>query len=181
MQINNTTIDVVRGSVILQKAEAIVNAANEAMQGGGFVDGAIHAAAGPQLAQELKRIAPHGAWTGAALVTKSYGLSKDGIDYIIHAAGPDTRKGKSGNDQLLACCYRSCLEVAEERELKSIAFCSISTGAYEFPLNKAAPLALKTVKDYLKAHVDTSLERIVFAMFQPEEFDAFTEALAQLG
>jgi len=168
-----TTIEIVRGSVVDQDVDAVVNAANTAMRGGGGVDGAIHRAAGKGLLAELQRVAPNGAKTGAAVLTGGHNLEQP---YILHTPGPVWRGGRSGEADKLASSYRSCLEKAEEKGLKSIAFCSISTGVYGYPLPLAAPLALKTVGEYLKARPDTSLERIVFAMYQAPEFQAFTQA-----
>ncbi|MDQ2799340.1 MAG: macro domain-containing protein [Armatimonadota bacterium] len=173
MPTHKTTIEFVQGSVLDQDVDAIVNAANTAMRGGGGIDGAIHKAAGRQLMNELIRVAPHGAKAGTAVITKGYALKQP---YVIHTPGPVWHGGKSGEPDLLASSYRSCLEQADKKQLKSLAFCSISTGIYGYPLDLAAPLALQTVMEYLNEHLDTSLERIVFAMFKPEEFAAFTQA-----
>lgn len=177
MKVYNTTIEVVSGSVLTQDVDAIVNAANTAMRGGGGVDGAIHRAAGQQMMQELIRVAPHGAKTGTAVITKGYALKQP---YVIHTPGPVWNGGQKGEPELLASSYRSCLELADKQRLHSLAFCSISTGIYRYPLDQAAPLALNTVVDYLHEHLDTTLDRIVFAMFQDAEFQAFQQALATL-
>ena len=178
MQINKTTIEVVRGSVIDQDTETIVNAANTSMRGGSGVDGAIHRAAGRGLMEELIRIAPHGAKTGTAVITTGHNLKQS---HIIHTPGPVWNGGKTGEKVLLAACYRSCLELGEKSGVSSIAFCSISTGVYRFPLDLAAPIAVRTVMEYLEAHSDTSLNRIVFAMFQDAEYQAFLSALTAEG
>ena len=170
---SNTTIEIVRGSVVEQDVEAIVNAANTAMQGGGGIDGVIHRAAGRGLMAELRRVAPNGAKTGAAVLTGGHNLKQP---YIIHTPGPVWKGGGAKEAEKLASCYRSCLEKAEEKGLKSIAFCSISTGVYGYPLPLAAPVALRTVKAYLDSHPDTPLERVIFAMYQAPEFQAFTQA-----
>ncbi|HOJ21507.1 MAG TPA: macro domain-containing protein [Armatimonadota bacterium] len=177
MQVNQTTLTVVRGSVLDQETDAIVNAANTKMRGGGGVDGAIHRAAGPELLEELKRVAPNGAPTGTAVLTGGHRLKQP---YIIHTPGPVWHGGTRGEPELLASCYRSCMEVAHKKGLESIAFCSISTGVYGYPIERAAPLALSTVRDFLQAHPDTSLRRVVFAMFGAEEYRVFTEALGTL-
>lgn len=174
MQIYNTTVEVVRGSVLAQDVEAIVNAANTSMRGGGGVDGAIHRAAGKGLMAELIQVAPHGAKTGTAVFTGGHDLKQA---YVIHTPGPYWNGGNSGEADKLASSYRSCLEKADEKRVKSLAFCSISTGIYGYPLDQAAPLAVATVKEYLCRRPDTSLERVVFAMFQDTEFRAFTQAL----
>lgn len=170
---HKTTIEFVQGSVLEQDVDAIVNAANTAMRGGGGVDGAIHKAAGRQLMNELIRVAPHGAKTGTAVITGGYALNQP---WVIHTPGPVWKGGHSGEPELLAASYRSCLEKADAKGLKSIAFCSISTGIYGYPLEQAAPLAIQTVMEYLKEHEETTLELVVFAMFQEKEFSAFTQA-----
>ncbi len=174
VKIHNTLLKVVKGSVLTQDVEAIVNAANTSMRGGGGVDGAIHRAAGKGLMDELIQAAPHGAKTGTAVVTGGHGLKQS---YVIHTPGPHWNGGGSGEADKLASSYRSCLEKADEKAVKSLAFCSISTGIYGYPLEQAAPLAAATVKAYLCAHPDTALERVVFAMFQDTEYQAFTQAL----
>lgn len=168
-------MEVVRGSVLEQDVDAIVNAANTALRGGGGVDGAIHRAAGAGLMEELIRIAPHGARTGTAVVTGGHNLKQR---FIFHTPGPVWHGGGRGEAELLASCYRACLEAADAHGVASLAFCSVSTGIYGYPLAQAAPLAVQTVVDYLRAHPETSLARIVFAMFQAPEFDAFSRALA---
>ena len=178
MPIHKTTIEIVQGSVLDQDVDAIVNAANTAMRGGGGVDGAIHKAAGRQLMNELIRVAPHGAKTGTAVLTKGFALKQP---YIIHTPGPVWNGGRSGEAELLASSYRSCLEKAEAQGLTSLAFCSISTGVYRYPLEQAAPLALRTMLEYLNAHPDTSLERVVFALYQTGEYEVFRAAWEELG
>ncbi len=177
MQIHNTTIEIVSGSVLEQDVDAIVNAANTSMRGGGGVDGAIHRAAGKALMAELMEVAPHGAKTGTSVMTSGHNLKQP---YVIHTPGPVWNGGRSGEAENLASSYRSCLEKADEKRLKSIAFCSISTGVYGYPLDLAAPLALGTVRDWLESHPETSLERIVFAMFQQSELMAFTWAYQEV-
>ncbi len=175
MQIHNTTIEVVRGSVLDQDVEAIVNAANTAMRGGGGIDGVIHKAAGQQLMHELIKAAPHGAKTGSAVLTRGHALKQP---YVIHTPGPVWNGGASKEAEKLASSYRACLELADKKGLKSIAFCSISTGIYRYPLDQAAAIALQTVTEYVCEHLDTRLERVVFAMYQEGEFRAFDKALA---
>jgi O-acetyl-ADP-ribose deacetylase (regulator of RNase III) len=177
MQINETTLEVVRGSVIDQDTDAIVNAANTGMRGGGGVDGAIHDAAGPGLVNELMRVAPHGAKTGTAVVTRGHNLMQK---YIIHTPGPVWNGGQNGEEELLESCYRSCMERAGELRIASIAFCSISTGIYRFPLERAAEIAVRAVVEYLESHPETALRKVVFAMFKDTEYDAFSEALAAM-
>jgi len=162
------TIEVVRGSLLDQDVDAIVNAANTAMRGGGGIDGAIHRAAGPQLLKELMRIAPHGARTGEVVVTSGF---KTGYRYILHTAGPIWRGGLREEESQLAACYRNATLEAKRLGLSSIGFCSISTGTYSFPIEKAAPIAIKAVRNSA-----ADLERIVFAMFGDREYEAFAAA-----
>jgi O-acetyl-ADP-ribose deacetylase (regulator of RNase III) len=174
VQIHNTKIEVLRGSVLVQDVDAIVNAANTAMRGGGGVDGAIHRAAGQQMMHELVKVAPHGAKTGTAVMTRGHALKQP---YVIHTPGPVWNGGTSGEPEKLASSYRSCLVLADKKGLKSIAFCSISTGIYRYPLDQAAILAVSTVTEYLCEHLDTTLDRVVFAMYQDAEYEAFQQAL----
>ena len=171
-----TTVTVVNESMLDQAVDAIVNAANEGMRGGAGIDGLIHHRAGRGLLDELKIVAPKGATTGTAVITGGHKLKQR---FIIHTPGPVWNRGKSGEAELLASSYHSCLERAEEKKLTSIAFCSLSTGIFGYPLDKAAPIAVKTVQDYLDAHTDTSLERIIFAMRGKEEYEAFAKAYAE--
>ncbi len=177
MQINTTEVSVVRGSVLEQDVDVLVNAANTRMRGGGGVDGAIHRAAGPGLLEELVQMAPNGAETGTALLTHGHHLKQP---YVLHTPGPVWHGGSHGEPDLLASCYRSCLEVADRQGLESIAFCSISTGIYGYPLEDAAPLALAAVRDFLLAHPHTSLKRVLFAMYGEQEYRVFAQALADV-
>jgi O-acetyl-ADP-ribose deacetylase (regulator of RNase III) len=178
VKIHNTTIEVVRGSVLDQNVDAIVNAANTGMRGGGGVDGAIHRAAGPGLLQELKQVAPSGAATGTAVLTRGHNLQQP---YIIHTPGPVwSTQNAAECEKLLRSCYRLCLETAEEKQLQSLAFCSISTGVYGYPIEQAAPAAVETVTEYLKSQPQTSLRAIIFAMFGEQEYQTFQAALEEL-
>ncbi|HLK14804.1 MAG TPA: macro domain-containing protein [Fimbriimonadaceae bacterium] len=164
-------ISVVRGSVIQCETEAIVNAANARLRGGGGVDGAIHAAAGPKLLLELQRV--HSGWAeaGEVVVTGGHELPHR---YIFHAVGPIWRGGDAGEPEALARCYRGCVEHGIRLGVRSIGFCSISTGIYGYPLELAAPLALRTVSEALEA--TTEIEQALFAMFGEEEFRIFSRA-----
>jgi len=177
MTTHKTTITVVNESMLDQDVDAIVNAANEGMRGGAGIDGLIHHRAGRGLLDELKIVAPKGATTGTAVITGGHKLKQR---HIIHTPGPVWHGGRSGEAELLASSYSSCLEVADANGLKSIAFCSLSTGIFGYPLDKAAPIAVKTVQDYLDTHPDTSLERIIFAMFGDDEYKAFAKAYAEV-
>lgn len=172
--IDKTTLEVVRGSVAEQDVDAIVNAANTSMRGGGGIDGVIHRKAGRKLMDELVRVAPHGAKTGTVVVTGAHDLPQK---FIFHTPGPVWSGGRRNEPELLASCYRSCIAAAHERELESIAFCSISTGVYHYPIKQAAPLAVSTVVDFLKEHPETPLRHVVFAMFGEKEFEEFDRAL----
>lgn len=174
MKIHQTIVEVVRGSVTDQDVDAIVNAANTGMRGGGGIDGRIHRAAGPGMMEELIKVAPHGAKTGTLVVTGGHNLKQK---FVFHTPGPVWNGGSKGEPELLASCYRSCLEEADRRGLESLAYCSISTGVYGYPISQAAPLAVETVKSFLEAHPQTPLRRVVLAMYGADEFDVFTKAL----
>src|ERR1043165_7720259 len=130
-------ITVVEGDITRQKEDGIVNAANTTLLGGGGVDGAIHRAAGPQLLEECRKLG--GCATGQAKITKGYRLP---AKFVIHTVGPVWRDGNHGEDELLASCYRSCFGLVEQNGLRSVAFPSISTGAYGFPMERAARIAV---------------------------------------
>lgn len=165
----------VRGSVLEQPVEAIVNAANGGMRGGGGLDGAIHRAAGPELLEELRQKAPSGAPTGGVVVTQGY---RTGFKAILHTPGPVWKGGSSGEPASLAACYRNALDEVKALGLASIALPSISTGLYGYPIDQAAPLVVKTVYEWVEAQAESPLQRIVFAMYGGVEFEAFEKALA---
>jgi O-acetyl-ADP-ribose deacetylase (regulator of RNase III) len=178
MQIGQTTIEVVRGSVLEQDVDAIVNAANTGMRGGGALDGAVHRAAGPGLLAELIQVAPKGAKTGDPVVTGGHNTP---FKYIIHVAGPIfSGANVQEKDSQLASAYSNSLQAAHDRGLESIGFPSISTGVFAFPLDRAAPIALRTAADFVKKHPETPLRRVIFAMFGGEEHEVFRRALGQL-
>jgi O-acetyl-ADP-ribose deacetylase (regulator of RNase III) len=172
-KIGKAVLELLQGDITEQDAEAIVNAANRSLLGGGGVDGAIHRAAGPQLLAECRTLG--GCETGDAKITKGYKLK---ARHVIHTVGPIYHSDGKRAPELLASCYRRSLEVASENKLKSVAFPSISTGAYGYPLEEAAPIALKTVIDYLKAHPDIQLVR--FVLFGNDAYQAYEKALKDL-
>ncbi len=174
VRIDGSTLELVQGDITQQETEAIVNAANPSLLGGGGVDGAIHRAAGPELLEECRKLG--GCETGDAKITKGYRLK---AKYVIHAVGPIYRKEGNRAPGLLASAYRRSLEVALENGIRSVAFPSISTGAYGYPLEEAAPMALKTVIEFLKAHPEIELVR--FVLYDPRTYAAYEKALRGLG
>ena len=156
------------GDITEMKVDAIVNAANTTLLGGGGVDGAIHRAAGPELLEECRRLA--GCPTGDARITMGYKLP---AKYVIHTVGPVWRGGEKDEAKLLASCYRNSLRLAEENHVKSIAFPSISTGAYGFPIDIASKIALLTVRDFMRT--TNVIERVVFVCFSQSDYETYKE------
>jgi len=171
-------IALVRGDITRVSADAIVNAANSQLAPGGGVCGAIHAAGGPQIAAECAEwVRVHGPVpTGSAAITRAGRLP---ARFVIHAVGPVWHGGGSGEAELLGSAYRSSIELADEYELRSIAFPSISTGIYGYPLGKAAPVALSAVREALSQ--SRSACDVTFVLFDQRTFDAYEDALAALG
>ena len=165
---------IVTGDITASDAEAIVNAANRTLLGGSGVDGAIHAAAGPELLAECRTL--HGCETGRAKLTQGYRLK---ARYVIHTVGPIWQGGGHGEAAALAACYRSCLDLAAEYGCKTVAFPSISTGVYHFPLVRAAHIAVRAVREGVDAH--PQIERVTFVCFHQEVKDAYDKALAEAG
>ncbi len=163
-------ITLVKGDITRQRVDAIVNAANNSLLGGGGVDGAIHRVAGPGLLKECRTIG--GCPTGEARISLGYNLP---ARYVIHTVGPAWQGGKSGEPELLQNCYRSSLAIAENHQLKSIAFPSISTGVYGYPLELAIPIALKEITEFLKKH--SSLKRVIIVGFDSIVFDSYSQSL----
>lgn len=167
-------ISVVVGSIVDLDVDAIVNAANSSLQGGGGVDGAIHRAAGPELALEARRLAP--CPTGEARITGGHRLR---ARHVIHTVGPVWRGGSSGEAALLGSCYRSSLRLAAENGVATVAFPAISTGIYGYPRAAACSVAVRETVDWLDAH--DLPERVIFCMFSGDAADVMLRALADLG
>ncbi len=161
-----------QGDITREETQAIVNAANSRLAGGGGVDGAIHRAGGREIMEELKK-KYNGCPTGSAVIT---GGAKLKAKYVIHAVGP-VYSGSKKDADLLASAYRRSLELCSEHRIKSVAFPSISTGAYGYPLEEAAPIAVKTVADYLKTHKE--IECVRFILFDDRTFQAYRNAYSQ--
>jgi O-acetyl-ADP-ribose deacetylase (regulator of RNase III) len=159
-------IIVVEGDITKQRVDAIVNAANTTLLGGGGVDGAIHRAAGPRLVEECRTLG--GCSTGQAKITKGYNLP---AKWVIHTVGPVWHGGDRREDELLASCYRASLELAVEKGVRTIAFPAISTGVYGFPLERAAAIAVSEAKSFLEKNL--SLEKVVFVCFGRRAHDCY--------
>ena len=165
-------IQIVVGDITKIEVDAIVNAANSTLLGGGGVDGAIHRAAGPGLLEECRTLG--GCTTGEAKITSGYGLP---ARWVINAVGPVWRGGKQGEDELLAKCYRSCFALAEKHGMRSIAFPTISTGAYHFPMDRATIIARRETRSFLETHPD--FERVVLVCFGSEASRVVREVFGQ--
>jgi len=161
-----TKIKIIKGDITKVKADAIVNAANKTLLGGGGVDGAIHRAAGPKLLEECKKLG--GCETGEVKITKGYNLP---AKYVIHTVGSVWRRGREDEEEKLASCYRNSLKLAVENKIKSIAFPSISTGAYGFPIEKAAPIALREIKKFLEEN--DAIKEVIFVLFSEKDFQIY--------
>lgn len=169
-----TVVSLVRGDITLQEADAIVNAANSRLAGGGGVDGAIHRRGGPSIMEECRSIGR--CPTGEAVIT---GGGKLKARYVIHTVGPVYKDGQSGEEKLLESAYRSSLALALKKGLKSIAFPSISTGAYGYPIKEAARVALNTVVGFTREH--SGIESARFVLFSDKDLHTYEEALRDIS
>ncbi|ASV74412.1 Macro domain [Thermogutta terrifontis] len=174
-EIGNCVLELVEGDITEQRVDAIVNAANSRLAGGGGVDGAIHRKGGPEIMAETRAKYPHGCPTGSAVIS---GAGRLPAKFVIHAVGPIYRDGQHGEPELLASAYRRSLELAVEHDCRSVAFPALSAGAYGYPLAEAARVALSTVIDFLKNHGKPALVR--FVLFGTPAYEAFVKVLQEL-
>lgn len=166
-------VSVIQGDITQLQVDAIVNAANNSLLGGSGVDGAIHRVAGPELLSECRKL--HGCDTGQAKITKGYHLP---AKWVIHTVGPIWEGGHSGEDELLAQCYRNSLALAVQNGIKTIAFPAISTGAYCFPLEPATKIAVNEVNEFL--HSNNSLEQIIFVCFGQNAYNCYLRVVQEI-
>ena len=178
VNINQTKLAIIQGDITKQSTDAIVNAANPSLMGGGGVDGAIHRAGGPAILEECKKVvAQQGRLpTGKAVITTGGNLK---AQYVIHTVGPIWHGGSRNESELLKSAYYECLKLATENKLSSISFPSISTGAYGYPVDEAARIALNTVFSFLKKQA-TSLKDVVFVLFDSRTYQTYCSALQEV-
>ena len=174
-KVGDTTLEILIADITALDVDAIVNAANTSLLGGGGVDGAIHRAAGPQLLEACRKLG--GCETGSAKITPGFRLK---ARHVIHAVGPVWHGGGQGEEELLASCYRTALELAAGHKLTSIAFPAISTGVYRFPADRAAQIAVGTVVSELSAKA-RGISRVVFCCFSPDSARYHEAVFARLG
>lgn len=173
VEIGDSVIELVQGDITSENVDAIVNAANSSLLGGGGVDGAIHRAAGPELLEECRTLG--GCATGGAKITRAYKLS---ARHVIHAVGPIYRGGRQREPEQLADAYRTALDLASQNHCTSVAFPAISTGVYGYPMDEAAKIAFRTIIDYLTEHPEIELVRYV--LFDEPAFRTHAQALEEV-
>lgn len=166
-------LEIHKGDITKLKVDAIVNAANTSLLGGGGVDGAIHRAAGPELLEECRTL--NGCPTGEAKITKGYKLP---AKYVIHTVGPVWSGGNRNEDELLANCYRNSLKIAVENEVKSVAFPAISTGVYHFPLERATRIAVEETRTFINNNPE--IEKVIFVAFDDLTFNTYNECMKEI-
>ncbi|MBU5466109.1 O-acetyl-ADP-ribose deacetylase [Virgibacillus sp. MSJ-26] len=179
VNVNNNDLELITGDITKQTTEAIVNAANGSLLGGGGVDGAIHQAAGEELLEECKQIRSSELnddylSVGQAVITKGYQLP---VKYVIHTVGPIWGSHHNKEGQLLANCYKNSLQLAHQYDLRSISFPSISTGVYHFPVDQAANIAMETIINFLE---NQSFGKVIMTLFSEADYNAYKHALNNL-
>ena len=178
-KIGKTTIRLSQGDITEIESDAIVNAANSRLMGGGGVDGAIHRKGGPKILEECKKIQerdwPNGLPTGSAVITTSGNLK---ARYVIHTVGPIWQNGTHREEELLTSSYKNSLKLAKEKGLKSITFPSISTGAYGYPIEKASRVALKAIKEFLEK--DNFLDKVIIILFTSSDFEIYKKVMKEV-
>ncbi len=177
--IGKAKVRLIRGDITDQETDAIVNAANSSLMGGGGVDGAIHRRGGPKILEECKKIRatewPNGLPTGNSVITSGGNLK---ARYVIHTVGPVWRGGENREPELLANAYRNSLRLAVSKRLTTVSFPSISTGAYRYPIEKASQIALSTVKEFLEK--EDKLDEVVFVLFSQRDLETYREAAGKV-
>ena len=169
----HSRISIIKGDIVEQHVEAIVNAANNSLLGGGGVDGTIQKAAGPGLLEECRKL--NGCATGEAKITEGHALP---ASYVIHTVGPVWKDGKHRENELLSQCYHNCLRIAKKYGLRTIAFPSISTGAYRYPVERASRIAISEIVRFLGS--DESIRNVIIVCFNDEAFRCYSAALDEI-
>ncbi len=175
MKVNETEIKIIQGDITKLAVDAIVNAANNKLMGGGGVDGAIHKAAGPDLLRSCMALG--GCKTGEAKITMGYNLP---AKFVIHTVGPVYKEQGDYAASYLEDCYKNSLELADKHKITSIAFPSISTGAYGYPIEEAAPIALETTQEYIKARPLTNITEIIFVCFSSGDYNIYKQLSSEI-